>query len=534
MQRVVDGRGGGLRTWVIFAVACSIVGWTVFSSALSLPFLADDYGELAKALGGPAAWFSGADTVFVRPVFWASLWMDHGVWGLEPQGYHATNVWLHIANSVLVAAVLHMLLGRLRPRRANPRFVAMLAGGIFLILPSHGEPIYWISARADLLVTLFCLLSLMALVKDADHERQGAWQVASVGCFALALLSKEAGVTFPLVLTAAAAALGPRGSPIRRRAVVAVRRTASHFTVLIAYLGYRWWQVGSPIGGYGAESYLGSGPVRLVGKAALAIWRSFAPLPSPRWVVVAVGVAILVAALTVIRAGRADSWRSSPTVALGVAAAGSLVVAVAPVVNLAPTNMTTRMVYLPSVFAVAIIAVGVDLTWRRTRWSALLWSFVLVGALIFNAHEAARWRAAGSAAEAAAAVVADLEGDDDTYLLNVPDTVAGVIAFRNSAGSIGRVVQRDHTGQALVVTAVAFASPSDTSSIEVLSEDPLTVQVESTSANLDRPTLHADEGRWSVGATDRHRYHVTFGKGIRPDQILVHSRGTLRGLEHSE
>ena len=35
----------------------------------------------------------------------------------------------------------------------------MVGGALFLLHPSHGEPVYWISARADLLATLFALLA---------------------------------------------------------------------------------------------------------------------------------------------------------------------------------------------------------------------------------------------------------------------------------------------------------------------------------------------------------------------------------------
>ncbi|MGH7149713.1 MAG: hypothetical protein ACREIU_03385, partial [Planctomycetota bacterium] len=41
-----------------------------------------------------------------QPLAWATLGLDHALWGMDPAGYHATNLLLHAANAALAYALL--------------------------------------------------------------------------------------------------------------------------------------------------------------------------------------------------------------------------------------------------------------------------------------------------------------------------------------------------------------------------------------------------------------------------------------------
>src|SRR5678816_3886687 len=46
------------------------------------------------------------------PLSWMTLGLDYSVWGMNPAGYHLTNLLLHAANAVLVYLLVRVLLER--------------------------------------------------------------------------------------------------------------------------------------------------------------------------------------------------------------------------------------------------------------------------------------------------------------------------------------------------------------------------------------------------------------------------------------
>jgi tetratricopeptide (TPR) repeat protein len=81
-------------------------------------------------------------------------------------------------------------------------WTAALATLIFAIHPVHIEPVSWVSAASDTMVTIFVALSFVAYLNGRDGEmslsskNRMAWQTASLALFACALLTKEMAVFF--------------------------------------------------------------------------------------------------------------------------------------------------------------------------------------------------------------------------------------------------------------------------------------------------------------------------------------------------
>jgi protein O-mannosyl-transferase len=124
------------------------------------------------------------------PLTWLSLTLDTSLYGIRPGGYHLTNVFLHIANALLLFAALAVATGS-QPRSA---FVAAL----FVLHPLHVESVAWIAERKDVLSTCFGLLSLLAYVRFAKTGTLRSL-AASVLCLVCSLLSKQTLVTLPFV-----------------------------------------------------------------------------------------------------------------------------------------------------------------------------------------------------------------------------------------------------------------------------------------------------------------------------------------------
>jgi hypothetical protein len=99
---------------------------------------------------------------FYRPVTSLSLGLDHAIWGLDPAGYHRTDLGLLLACTLGVA-----LLGR---RLLGPGAGALAAALFFALHPVHVETLPVAARRADSLALLFTLIALASGRKPARSE----------------------------------------------------------------------------------------------------------------------------------------------------------------------------------------------------------------------------------------------------------------------------------------------------------------------------------------------------------------------------
>jgi len=133
-----------------------------------------------------------------QPLSWMTLALDHMLWGMNPTGYHLTNLVLHGANALLVYTLIAALVPRIG------RGAALIGALFFAIHPLRVESVAWATERRDVLSGFFYLLTLLTYLRLVAARRAGgawrAWWASSVGCFALSLLAKAWGVTLPLIL----------------------------------------------------------------------------------------------------------------------------------------------------------------------------------------------------------------------------------------------------------------------------------------------------------------------------------------------
>jgi tetratricopeptide (TPR) repeat protein len=190
--------------------------FAAFSPCLSNGFVYDDDKNIVanfdyRGLGGEQ--FRWMFTTFrmghYQPLAWLSLAVDHAVWGMNPTGYHLTNLLLHLANTALVFLLVIRLARRARRDAAwgegeNPVYLAAaLATLLFAVHPLRVESVAWVTERRDVLSSFFLLLTLLFYFRaqtasDADGKR--GWLAAAMTAFVLSLLSRAMGVTLPLLL----------------------------------------------------------------------------------------------------------------------------------------------------------------------------------------------------------------------------------------------------------------------------------------------------------------------------------------------
>ncbi|HEX7500896.1 MAG TPA: tetratricopeptide repeat protein, partial [Polyangia bacterium] len=135
-----------------------------------------------------------------NPLTWLSLGVDHAFFGLDPLGYHLSNVLLHGGTTLIVVLLVGTLFARAQGAcDSRSLLAAAVAGLIFAVHPLHVESVAWVSERKDVLCGVFYVLALLFYLRFVEH-RKTAEYLACLGAFALALLAKPIAVSLPLVL----------------------------------------------------------------------------------------------------------------------------------------------------------------------------------------------------------------------------------------------------------------------------------------------------------------------------------------------
>src|SRR6059036_2215391 len=88
------------------------------------------------------------------PLTWMTFGLDYLLWGMNPVGYHLTNLLLHVANVVTFYFVAARLLQAARPSTtsvAGLRLGAAVAALLFAVHPLRMESVAWATERRDVL-----------------------------------------------------------------------------------------------------------------------------------------------------------------------------------------------------------------------------------------------------------------------------------------------------------------------------------------------------------------------------------------------
>jgi Flp pilus assembly protein TadD len=126
-----------------------------------------------------------------HPLTWLSHMLACQVYGLNPGGHHLTNLFFHIASTLLLFLVLRRMTGALW----KSGFVAAL----FALHPLRVESVAWVAERKDVLSALFWMLTMWAYIRYVERPKLRRYLLALL-FFALGLMSKPTVVTLPFVL----------------------------------------------------------------------------------------------------------------------------------------------------------------------------------------------------------------------------------------------------------------------------------------------------------------------------------------------
>jgi hypothetical protein len=296
---------------------CALIGLTAICYFRSLNgyFLADDFIHIPWLFnvfqGHPelllknfiSNWMQTDGTQFYRPLISLTMAADYGIWGVNPIGYHITNLAYEIGSTIFLYLACRRMFGRV---------VGFAAAALFAVSPLHAEVVSWTIARVDSVASTFYLAALWLFLRaeqkgrveseelqsaeasepqkdpnnsvegdDASEKterpagtaegghlaglkpglRNGGWNPAlhmrtmgwAVVAFVLSLLSKEIAVTLPAAMVLYCLLCPPPGSNIKSRFAHAAKSTAVFWLVLAVYMVVRTLALGTVSGGYGGS-----------------------------------------------------------------------------------------------------------------------------------------------------------------------------------------------------------------------------------------------------------------------------------------
>jgi tetratricopeptide (TPR) repeat protein len=137
---------------------------------------------------------------YYRPVVSTTYNIDFAIWGLNPFGFHLTNVIIHVINSVLFLYFLFLLFKQKNGDYSKDKFIAVLAGALlFAVHPVRTEAVAWISGRTD---SLFFTFFITAFIYFFKYEASGKLKhiILMLLFYIFSLLSKEMAITFPVLV----------------------------------------------------------------------------------------------------------------------------------------------------------------------------------------------------------------------------------------------------------------------------------------------------------------------------------------------
>ena len=178
------------------AVLAAVVLIT-YQPALRLDFYGDDYSFLETAGRSSLAQYLAfyfdprLQTGWYRPMQGMVFGIGWVLFGGNPTGYHIVNLLVHLANCLLLFALVGVVSKKWR--------VAFLSALIYSGLPLYGVAVFW-PGDADFLLTFFYLSSILCWVLYLQQAGKRRFFILAFIFFLLALTTKEFSVTLPAML----------------------------------------------------------------------------------------------------------------------------------------------------------------------------------------------------------------------------------------------------------------------------------------------------------------------------------------------
>jgi tetratricopeptide (TPR) repeat protein len=204
-----------LRSPLLLCLLLAAVTFTVYLPALRNDFVNyddSDYVTSNSHVQSGLKWeniqwaFTTGHASNWHPITWLSHMLDCQLFGQKAAMHHLVSVLFHVANTVLLFALLNGITGAV--------WRSALVAALFALHPLHVESVAWASERKDVLSGFFFFLALIAyslrfrsrlthssfIASTAGAHASHVFYILALLLFAFGLMSKPMLVTVPFVL----------------------------------------------------------------------------------------------------------------------------------------------------------------------------------------------------------------------------------------------------------------------------------------------------------------------------------------------
>jgi hypothetical protein len=324
-----------------------------------------------------------------HPLTLLSHLLDVQLFGLDPAGHHATSLLLHLANVLLLFAVLTKMTARMTGAPGRSAAVAAL----FAAHPAHVESVAWVAERKDVLSALCWLLAMAAYERYARRPSPGRYLLVALA-MTLGLAAKPMVVTLPFALLLLDVwplerlhlgwkRLGAEKLPLFALSAVSSLITLHYQKTSLAPLDVLPWSFRLAGAAVSYVAYLG----KLLLSRNLAVFYPV-PLEIPVWETA--GAVTLIAAITAFSIWKA---RRAPWLLVGWLWFLGTLVPVIGLVQVGRQAMADRYTYLPSIGLFLAIVWGVaELAGHRRVLLATATAVVIALLAVGTWRQAGYWK----------------------------------------------------------------------------------------------------------------------------------------------
>ena len=184
----------------MLALLVALAAFAAYAPSIGYGYVALDDAEFAGknpmvtdglSLSALKQAFTTAPENYWAPLLWASFMLDVETFGLEPWGFHLTNVFLFSIN----AGLLFVFAWRLTGRAGAGAAAALL----WAMHPARVESVAWITARKDVLSGLFILAGLIAYAEGRKGRLKHVTLLAWL-CMAAGGMAKQVVIVMPAAM----------------------------------------------------------------------------------------------------------------------------------------------------------------------------------------------------------------------------------------------------------------------------------------------------------------------------------------------
>jgi hypothetical protein len=407
-----------------------LFGFIAYSNIVNSFFISDDFSHMQRLFEyGPFAPFFKRCSLFYRPLFHLSMFIDYKIWKFAPYGFHITNILIHSLNSFFVFLITYLLVDY-KTKYDSYRFVvAFVSGGLYLFLRSHAETVTWISDRADLLAAFFALAAFLGYYLYTV-KNNFKYLVVSLSLFCCALFSKESVITLPLIVLFYNFFLNQSQAEKKEKFRRMIFSFMAFNIVFLFYLLARLTATGFLVGGYGKEAHLNFNYHLIFMNLIAYSARVFLPPSADIKVFFCAAISTIVLVITAFKIKKGKF----PAVLYFIIFA--YLISLLPVINLGTNFLKDtqgeRFIYLPSVFLVMLVTMFLARIFQAHKKYFITVSLILIilsGIQLFQANK--NWIIASKICKNIVDSVRQAGEADRLIIVNLPDNINGAYIFRN-------------------------------------------------------------------------------------------------------